>query len=67
MTVILKKDEKVKTVIEKLNPNYTIEEFIEMFQKLYPKDWNKLELNYNKTIKNTKPGKIIPMPKPEQY
>jgi hypothetical protein len=67
MAVILKKDEKVKAVIENLNTNYNVEDFIAKFQELYPKDWNKISLNYRKTFENTKQGKIIPMPKPEQY
>ena len=67
MAVILKKDEKVKAVIENLNSNYKLEDFIIKFQELYPKDWSKIDLNYKKTIANTKQGKIVPMPKPEQY
>ena len=67
MAVILKKDEKVKIVIDKLNDDYDFEDFVEKFKELYPKDWQKIELNYKKTKENTKPGKKIPMPNPEQY
>ena len=41
--------------------NYT------QFKEAYPKDWKKLELTYAEHLQSTKPGKAIPMPKPEQY
>ncbi len=67
MSVILKKDEKIKTTIDLLPENFKIQEFIDKFKEIYPKDWKKLELTYTDHVKNTKPGKAIPMPKPEQY
>jgi hypothetical protein len=67
MSVILKKDEKIKATIDLLPENYKIQEFIYKFKETYPKDWKKLELTYAEHVKNTKPGKPIPMPKPEQY
>jgi hypothetical protein len=67
MWVILKKDEKIKATIDLLPENFKIQEFIDKFKVTYPKDWKKLELTYAEHVKNTKPGKPIPMPKPEQY
>ena len=67
MPVILKKDEKIKATIDLLPENFKIQEFIDKFKETYPKDWKKLELTYTEHLQNTKPGKPIPMPKPEQY
>ena len=67
MTVILKKDEKVENVIKHLSEKYSVEEFIIKFQELYPDDYKKIETNYSKHLRKVKPGKINPMPKPEQY
>ena len=67
MAVILKKDEKIKAIIDLLPENFETENFIDKFKETYPKDWKKLELTYSEHVKNTKPGKPIPMPKPEQY
>lgn len=67
MSVILKKDEKINAIIELLPENFKIQDFIEQFKETYPKDWKKLELTYAEHLKKTKPGKPIPMPKPEQY
>lgn len=67
MAVILKKDEKIEATISELPKNYTIANFIEKFQELYPKDWEKLIRTYQEHTKDLKPGKKQPMPKPEQY
>ena len=67
MTVIIKKSEKIEKVASALNENFTTDEFISKFKELYDKDWIKLEKTYSKHTKNAKPGKIQPMPKPEQY
>lgn len=67
MSVILKKDAKVGVVVGSLNEGYTKEAFISKFKELYPSDWTKLEKEYGKYLRKHKPGKIIPMPKPEQY
>jgi hypothetical protein len=38
MAVILKKDEKIGTVISSLHDNYTFDDFVSKFIELYPKD-----------------------------
>jgi hypothetical protein len=67
MTVILKKDEKVASVLNALPENYSQNDFILKFRELYPTDWDKIVKNYNDHMRKAKPGKIVPMPKPEQY
>lgn len=67
MTVILKKDDKVKTIVDLLPENYTFEDFLEKFKDLYTKDWTKLETTFANHEKKTKPGKKNPMPHPIQY
>ena len=44
MAVILKKDEKIKAIIDLLPENFETESFIDKFKETYPKDWKKLEL-----------------------
>lgn len=67
MSVILKKDEKVKIVIEALSANYSVQDFANKFKELFPNDWKKVELAYQKHIRDKNPGKSVPMPNPEQY
>ena len=67
MAVILKKDEKIQIVISNLENDYSENDFIEKFRELYQDDWNKIVKNYNQHLQKAKPGKPIPMPKPEQY
>ena len=67
MTVISKKNEKVENVVSTLKPEFTNEEFISKFIELYPTDWNKLVKENAKYMQKIKPGKINPMPNPEQY
>lgn len=67
MAVILKKDEKIGAVVNSLQTGYSFEDFIDRFKELYMSDWKKIEANYFEHIKRTKPGKPVPMPKPEQY
>ena len=67
MAVILKKDEKIKKVIENLPEKYDLQNFIDKFIELYEKDWIKIEKTYFEHLRKTKPGKKNPMPKPEQY
>lgn len=67
MAVLLKKYEKIENTVSKLSENYNFTEFKEKFIELYPKDWKKIEKAYNDHVRNTKEGKKIPMPKPEQY
>ena len=67
MSVILKKDEKIGVIISLLTEGYKVQEFIDKFIETYPKDWRKIEMTYSNHLRKTKPGKKIPMPKPEQY
>ena len=65
--VIVKKDEKVEATIAALKNMESFDEVYETFQKLYPKEWTRLNLRYEEHQRLTKPGKGHPMPKPEQY
>lgn len=67
MAVIIKKDEKIKATIKKLADNFSPQEFIDKFKELHPKDWIKLDKAYTDHMRHAKPGKPVPMPKPEQY
>lgn len=67
MTVIKKKNEKVAAVADGLPDSFTIEQFVEAFQKTYPKDWETLVWAHKKYERKTKPGKASPMPTPWQY
>ena len=67
MSVILKKDEKIGAVLNALPANYSLQDFVVKFKEMYISDWNKLEINYSKHLRDNKPGKPIPMPNPEQY
>ena len=67
MSVVIKKGDKIKAKINTLRNDFSQQDFIDKFKELYPKDWTKLEKAYAEHIRNTKPGKPVPMPKPEQY
>ena len=41
MSVILKVDEKVKSIIDKLPEGYSDDDFLDAFKKEYPKDYQK--------------------------
>ena len=67
MAVILKKDEKIESVALKLPNDFTIQDFVEKYREMYNEDWLKLEKTYADHVRKSKPGKIQPMPTPEQY
>ncbi len=67
MTVIAKKDEKISATAATLGENFSPEEFVEKFKELHPKDWERIERNFRKHERDTKPGKSHPMPEPSQY
>ena len=67
MSVILKKDEKVQKVVESFEEKFSFDGFLEKFIEMYPKDWKKINANYNKHKRKNKEGKSFPMPEPEQY
>lgn len=67
MAVIIKKDEKVTSVMDAMIDKDSIQEFKDKFKEMYPEDWSKINKTYNKEERNTKPGKTHPMPHPEKY
>ncbi|WP_205942963.1 hypothetical protein [Pedobacter frigidisoli] len=67
MAVLHKKEEKIQAVLGRLPKKYTDEQFVEMFIKLYSKDWGKIKSAYIKQSQDKERGTIINMPKPEVY
>lgn len=67
MSVILKKDEKVQATLASLPDKYSHDEFIAKFKALYPADWSKIIKSDKAHRQSIKPGKINPMPSPDQY
>ncbi|WP_316805964.1 hypothetical protein [Pedobacter agri] len=67
MAVLHKKEEKIQAVLGRLPKKYTDEQFVEMFIKLYSKDWGKIKSAYIKQSQDKEPGHVINMPKPEVY
>lgn len=67
MAVLHKKEEKIQAVLGRLPKKYTDEQFVEMFIKLYSKDWGKIKSAYIKQSQDKEPGAVINMPKPEVY
>jgi len=67
MAVLNKKEEKIQAVLGRLPKKYTDEQFVEMFIRLYSKDWGKIKSAYIKQSQDKEPGHIINMPKPEVY
>ncbi|WP_199562673.1 hypothetical protein [Pedobacter chinensis] len=67
MAVLHKKEEKIQAVLGRLPKKYTDEQFIEMFIRLYSKDWGKIKSAYIKQSQDKEPGTIINMPKPDVY
>ncbi|WP_316804571.1 hypothetical protein [Pedobacter nototheniae] len=67
MAVLHKKEEKIQAVLGRLPKKYTHEQFVELFIKLYSKDWGKIKSAYIKQSQDKEPGTIINMPKPDVY
>lgn len=67
MAVLHKKEEKIQAVLGRLPKKYTQEQFIEMFIKIYSKDWGKIKSAFIKQSQDKEPGSIINMPKPDVY
>lgn len=67
MTVILKKDEKIESVLNEMPDNYSDDDFVQAFRDKYPDDVRRMQAKYNKEERNTKEGKTHPMPTPERY
>ena len=67
MAVILRKDEKVQSVVEALPVGYTQDEFVDKFIATYPTDWVIIKQAYRDHERRTRPGNVNPMPEPRQY
>jgi hypothetical protein len=67
MAILHHKEEKIQVVLGRLPKEYTHEQFVEMFIKLYSKDWGKIKSAYIKQSQDKEPGTVINMPKPDLY
>ncbi|WP_443945736.1 hypothetical protein ACJVDH_01065 [Pedobacter sp. AW1-32] len=67
MAILHKKEEKIQAVLGRLPQKYTNDEFVEMFIKLYSKDWGKIKTAYIKQSQDKEVGTVISMPKPADY
>lgn len=67
MAILHRKEEKIQAVLGRLPKRYTEEQFLEMFIKLYSKDWGKIKSAYTKQAQDKEPGTVINMPKPDVY
>lgn len=67
MAVLNRKEEKIAAVLEKLPNNYTDKDFVDMFIKLYSKEWGKIKSAYIKQSQDKEPNTVIRMPKPDLY
>lgn len=67
MSVVLRKEEKVKAIFEKMTNPEDIEEFKSLFMQMYPDDFAKIQKIYWAEEKKDKKGKGHPMPLPEIY
>ncbi len=67
MAILHHKEEKIQVVLGRLPKKYTHDQFVEMFIKLYSKDWGKIKSAYIKQSQDKDPGTIISMPKPDLY
>lgn len=67
MSVILKVDEKVKSVIETFQEGYSEDDFYTRFVEMYPKDYERYRKKFLVEESKTKPGKTHPMQNPEKH
>ena len=67
MAILHHKEEKIQVVLGRLPKKYTHEQFVEMFIKLYSKDWGKIKSAFIKQNQDKEPGTIVNMPKPDLY
>ncbi|WP_343532311.1 hypothetical protein [Pedobacter sp.] len=67
MAILHRKEEKIQVVLGRLPKQYGHEQFVEMFIKLYSKDWGKIKSAYIKQSQDKEPGTVVNMPKPELY
>lgn len=61
------KEKKLKVLFEKHGIDISENEFIEIFQVEYPRDWVRIQEIYKLQEENRKTGKAAPMPEPFQY
>jgi hypothetical protein len=67
MAILHRKEEKIQAVLGRLPKKYTDDQFVEMFIKLYSKDWGKIKSAYIKKNQDREAGTVVTMPKPELY
>lgn len=67
MNVILKVDEKVKSVIDTLQEDYSEDDFYTRFVEMHPEDYEKCRKKFLAEERKTKPGKTHPMQNPEKH
>lgn len=67
MAILHHKEEKIQVVLGRLPKKYTHEQFVEMFIKLYSKDWGKIKSAFIKQNQDKEPGTVVNMPKPDLY
>jgi len=67
MAVLNRKEEKIEAVLDRLPKDYTDKDFVDMFIKLYSKDWGKIKANYIKQSQDKVVGTVVRMPKPDLY
>ena len=64
---IKRKKEKIKHVFTVLGDTHTETEFVKIFKRLYPDDWQRIQDKWNSEEQNTPPGKKHPMQHPDVY
>lgn len=66
-SVVVKKEEKVKSVFDEMTNIDDMQEFKRLFKEKYPSDWERIIKTYNKHERRDTKGKGHPMPEPEIY
>jgi len=65
--VILRKNAKLKAVIEAMPQVFFNDDFVAKFQEMYPEDWTKILNRYKAHERANRIGKPFPMPEPKKY
>lgn len=65
--LIHRKKEKAFNIFRRLKSDICEESFIDLFKKLYPKDWKTIVEKYTEEENATEAGKKHPMPHPDIY
>lgn len=67
-SVVVKKDEKVRSIFNEFGLEITLNDFKRIFKERYPKEWKNINDTFNRHEAKQKPGKKRhPMPHPEKY